>query len=99
MGDMLIIVMGKLVGYVYAFTRTSYCGYASFSYGYVLTRTSKVDMFTTAMGMDMLLLNTDMDTPLPERPMVDMLLLTTTMDMPFSTTGSSTMGQDMNTNT
>ena len=46
-------------------------------------------MFTTAMGMDMLLLNTDMDRPLPDRPMVDMLL---------STTDSSTMGQDMNTN-
>ena len=34
-----------------------------------------------------------------ECPMVDMLLLTTIMDMPISTTDSSTMGQDMNTNT
>ena len=56
-------------------------------------------MFTTAMGMDMLLLNTDMDRPLPERPMVDMLLLTTIMDRPLSTTDRSTMGQDMNANT
>ena len=52
-------------GYGYAFPRTSYGGYASLSYGYVLTRTTEVDMFTTAMGMDMLLLNTDMDRPLP----------------------------------
>ena len=52
-------------------------------------------MLTTAMGMDMLLLDTDMDRPLPKLSMVDMLLLTTTMDMP----DSSTMGQDINTNT
>ena len=58
------------------------------------------------MGMYMLLLDADMDRHLPELPMVDMLLLamdmlllTTTMDMPLSTTDSSNMGQDMNTNT
>ena len=33
-----------------------------------------------------------------ECPMVDILLLITIMDMPLSTTDSSTMGQDMNTN-
>ena len=58
-----------------------------------------VDMLTTAMGMDMLLLDTEMDRPLPKLPMVDMLLLTTTMDMPLSTTDGSTIGQDINLNT
>ena len=58
------------------------------------------------MGMDMLLLDADMERHLPELPMVDMLLLamdmlllTTAMDIPLSTTDCSTMGQDMNNNT
>ena len=53
-------------------------------------------MFTTAMGMDMLLLNRDMGRPLPETSYGG---YTTFMDMLFSTTDSSTMGQNMNTNT
>ena len=91
--DMLIIAMGRLLPAIdmdmlipeLPMVDMPLC------YGYVLTGTSKVDMFTTAMGMDMLLLNTDMDRPLPEHPTVDMLLLTTTMDIPLSTTDSSTM--------
>ena len=70
MVDILIIATGRLLpaiyGYGDAFTRTSYGGYASLSNGYFLTRTTKVDMVTTAMGMEMLLLNTYMDRPLPE---------------------------------
>ena len=65
--------------------------------GYALPVPSMVDMLTIAMGR--LLPAMDMDRPLPECPMVDMLLLTTIMDMPLSTKDSSTMGQDMNTNT
>ena len=56
-----------------------------------------VNMLLSAM--DIPLLNTDMDRPLPECPMVDMLLVTTLMDMPLSTKDSSTMSQDMNTDT
>ena len=50
-------------------------------------------------AMDMPLRNMDMDRPLPECPMVDTLHLTTIIDMPLSTKDSSTMSQDMNTNT
>ena len=64
-----------------------------------------VDMLIIAMGVDMLLLATDMYMPLPELPMVDMLLLamdmlllTTGMDMLLSTTDRSTMGKDMDNN-
>jgi hypothetical protein len=46
--------------------------------------------------MDMLLLNRDMGRPLPETSYGG---YTTIMDMLFSTTDSSTMGQNMNTNT
>ena len=64
-----------------------------------------VDILIIVMGMEMLLLATDMDMPLPELPMVDMLLLamdmlllTSGMDMLLSTTDRSTIGKDMDDN-
>ena len=75
-GDRLWITSGHNHG---GYASTSYGGYASLSYGYEppsngygYASTSYGGLLLSAM--DMPLLKTDMDRPLPECPMVDMPL-------------------------